>query len=189
MATSLSVKGLNEVETKELVDDVFKSNIIVLEDLDAMRYINLLRQKGLFDVDHAEEIEREVTSRKRATALVEKLRKTGEPLKVLTVLIDVITQKGFQPHIARKLIQSFDEKKKAMLQSKGASVNDAAMNQPLPGQHNGQPSMNPTSFSLYTSNRTTNISYGSTPSPVSAVESVGFDSETQSEYGNVSVCV
>ena len=119
MTTLFSVQGLDEKETKELIDHVFDSNRTTLEDLEAESYINLLRQKKCLTREHAEVIEATVTQRKKADILVEKLRLTGEPLEVLSTLHEVITAKGFQPHIAKKLIQAFNEKKKALLRSKG----------------------------------------------------------------------
>lgn len=120
---SLRLDGFNEEEKRRLVEDVFEDNIDFLsEQLDADQYVNALRQRRSLRPDHADEIFQATTSTKKNNVLLSALRKSEDPLKALTNLIDVITDKGFQPHVAKRLSQSFTLKKKAFRESRGNAV-------------------------------------------------------------------
>ena len=117
---SLRLEGFSEEEKRRLVEDVFEDNIDFLsEQLDADQYVNALRQKRSLRPDHADEIFHAPTSTKKNNVLLSALRKSDDPLRALTNLIDVITDKGYQLHVAKQLTQSFTQKRQAFRQSRG----------------------------------------------------------------------
>ena len=118
----LNIEGLTDAEKSRLVEEVFEDNVDFLcNKLDAGTYVNALRQKRSLRPEHAEEINNPyLTSSKKAAVIISALRKSEEPLRALINLIDVINDKGYQPHISRVLVKSFDEKKRALRQSKGS---------------------------------------------------------------------
>ena len=129
--------------------------------------MNALRQKRSLRPEHAEEINNPyLTSSKKAAVIISALRKSEEPLRALINLIDVINDKGYQPHISRVLVKSSDEKKRALRQSKG-----------LPGLlqlSSGSQAIPPLSTSYEVPVRP-----ATAYSTVSAMESVGFDADAQ----------
>ena len=121
--SSLRLEGFSEDEKRRLVDNVFEDNIDFLSrQIDAEQYVNALRQKRSLQPDHAEEIFQATTLTKKNNILLSALRKSDDPLRALSNLIDVITDKGYQPHVVKQLTQSFTRRKSAFLESKGSAV-------------------------------------------------------------------
>lgn len=119
---SLRLDGFNEDEKRRLVEDVFEDNIDFLsETLDADQYVNALRSKRSLRPDHADEIFQATTWTKKNNILLSALRKSDDPLRALSNLIDVINSKGYQPHVAKRLSQNFARKKKDFRESRGSA--------------------------------------------------------------------
>ena len=119
---SLRLDGFDEEEKSRLVEDVFEDNIDFLsETLDADQYVNALRSKRSLRPDHADEIFQATTWTKKNNILLSALRKSDDPLRALSNLIDVINSKGYQPHVAKRLSQSFARKKKDFRESRGSA--------------------------------------------------------------------
>lgn len=118
--SSLRLEGFSEEEKRRLVEDVFEDNIDFLsQTLEADQYVNALRQKRSLRPDHAEEIFQATTLTRKNNILLSALRKSDDPLRALSNLIDVINDKGYQPHVVKQLSQSFARRKKASRESKG----------------------------------------------------------------------
>lgn len=119
---SLRLDGFSEEEKRQLVHDVFEDNIDFLsEKLDADQYVNALRGKRSLTQNHAEEIFQATTMTRKNTILLSALRRSDDPLRALSNLIDVVNSKGYQPHVVKQLSQSFARKKRDFRESRGSA--------------------------------------------------------------------